>query len=168
MILSPVNQLLSGCKNLVKYCEAMPATAQNLLDAARQSGTPLDALASAIIQAVTIHQKSRRWVSAYLKENGFSISHVSISHYLKKVKEDWKVVLHTALTTVHSTKKSVEIRRLSADCSAFRLPDGTFWVPAPYSATLEDFQQQVRNHAAQTSYAVRIQDSSSGLWVLPT
>lgn len=145
--------------------------AQNLLAAAAAEDAPdaLDTLAPAIVEAVFVLHKSQRWVARYLNENGYKISHASISRYLKKATENWTLVLDAVTGDACTANKQVEVRWLAPMCLAFRTHKGTFWVRTPPIPGVKDLQTEAKSLLEKLELAglIALELTPKGFTIVP-
>jgi arginine repressor len=143
--------------------------AQKLLSVAQDKAYNLDTLAPAIVESVLVHKRSQRWVSKYLKEQNYNISHASISRHLQKVNENWTSVLDTVTSSACIENQRVEVRWLASTCLAFRTHKGTFWVRTPPIPSVKDLQNEAKNllDKIQIAGLIVLELTSKGFTIVP-
>jgi hypothetical protein len=142
---------------------------QNLLVAAKDTSDALDTLAPAILEAIFVHHRSQRWVARYLNENGYKISHVSISRYLKKANENWTSVLDEVTGDACTANRRAEVCWLAPTYLAFRTHKGTFWVKTPPIPSANDLQTEAKSLLEKLELAglIAIETTPKGFTIIP-
>jgi hypothetical protein len=108
-------------------------------------------------------------VAKYLMENGFKISHASISRHLQNVTKDWTRMLDVVSGTACRESKRVDVRWLASTCIAFKTHKGTFWVRTHSLPTVSDLQNEGKSRLANAEVLglMDVEFTPKGFSVIP-